>query len=216
VAKNVELRALHRSGFFRINEFKIEPVSGNFSLEGRAHLNTDHPHYTFKASVSNFDLSKMDFGENSKKQISGIFSAHADFTLNANRFAHFLENVRTRFSINFANAYFTGTNVQMNINNLLTANDYQPLPNTLHLPRFEFTIRQSTVNMPYLFSSSGGNLQFSGFGRYSYNRGFDTPFVFTVINEDRRSVRVPVILRGNLLNPELRLSDFPSASQKLF
>jgi hypothetical protein len=216
VAKNIEMKSSHKSGVFRINEFKNEPVSGYLSVVSWAYLNSNYPFYSFKTSLLNFDLSKIDFGKNSKAQISGKFSGDVDFTLSAYRISDFLENTKSKISINLTDARFAETGVQANINNLFVSNGFPALPTTLHFPNFEFTMNQYAVNISYsLFAGYGGNPTFSTYGRYLQGKGFNTSFTVTVADEDKRTTQIPVTLKGSLLHPELGLSKL-GVSQKLF
>lgn len=206
---NLAVNAELNGGRFRINDFNLSGYDGNFTFRTFLNFDSDFPWMQIKGNVSNFNLEKFSKDAGISGTLSGILNTKFDFQTSAYRFAHFVENTRGKLTVEIASGSLQRTVFQKKLIDFLRKNGY-----------ILKTIDDLTFRSAFIVFSQGGENFFIGnatvtgeevnirtSGRYYYHRGLSLPFTVHIneseMNGTKKEIRVPLVLRGLLLNPIL-------------
>jgi len=201
----------YASGRLTTEKFELSGYSGKYLFKMDGLFNSDFPQFKIESSFDNFDLASACADAGIKGVKTSLLSGSCNYTLNGNRLSHIVENGTIDLHAELKNADIQNEDVLNRFYSYFNANGIKARPAELVFSRLNLSYRQIGENgIVTEFSGSGDSLNFSGFGKYTYNEGIALSIpspVFASKKADGSIVNetAPFTISGRLFRPVLSL-----------
>jgi hypothetical protein len=210
--KNAQLSGLSGElelsrGHLSLKDFTLKGYEGEYFLNFQGFFNRDYPFFEVKGHAKNLNIADFNRDYGSSFRASGTGSFECDFELNAFRISHLVEQGRGTMTLSLFDGSIENSSFQDRFSSFLDKNGYSNLQlSTLDIKQFNLTLRQAGKNF-YIrnFILNSDKLNMATYGTYNYQKGIFINMFPNVYDTKKRMQRIPLRIRGPLLNPEIRI-----------
>lgn len=196
-------------GRMYLNSLSLSGYEGEYSFGIDARFDSYTPYIQIGGAVKNLNLGALCRDLGVKGTCEGRLNVEADYSINAYRLAHILQNSLLNVNVEVTSGLVKGTVLQKRLAGFLKKLGVErPEVDEVVFPKaeFMFTQRADTFNVRRL-AVYGDAVQMNGDGEYDYMSGLNIPFWMNVkVKKDDGSYiteKAPCEIGGPLLKPYL-------------
>ncbi len=197
---SAELRL--EKGVFSLREFSASGFNGEYYLEASAYANSNYPSWSVRGGVKGMDIGEFSRQAATGYSLNGTMDLDFDFSLNAYRLAQFVENTTASINLNVRDGSFSATPVQLAFQQLAEDEEFPVgiFKNTAcrHL---SLSLKQMGDTVSVNGPSISGDVDVSGYGRYTYHSGLNSQINIAARDEAGKLWTLPVLVKGSFLKP---------------
>jgi len=192
-----------------LNNMSLSGYEGEYSFGIDARFDSYIPNIQLGGGVKNLNLGALCRDLGVKGTCEGRFTAEVDYSINAFRLAHMLQNTLLNVNVEVTSGLVKGTVLQKRLGEFLKKLGVKnPDVDTVVFPKAEFVFKQRADNFTiHRLAVYGDAVQLNGDGEYDFSTGLDIPFWMNVKakKDDGTSVaeKAPCEIGGTFLKPFL-------------